>query len=76
MNVANEIVYLFELDSIRNSKEEIINGQKKLFTELMKGNIVALSYNQVCSDIFVELLENTKSRKYIFSLLKIEEFVS
>ena len=70
MNVANEIVYLFELDSIRNSKEEIINGQKKLFTELMKGNIVALSYNQVCSDIFVELLENTKSRKYIFSLFK------
>ena len=38
------LVYLFELDSVRNSKAEIIKGQQALFEEIvMNGNQVVLS---------------------------------
>ena len=38
-------VYLFELDSVRNSKKEIQRGQQALFEEIVKkGNTVVLSF--------------------------------
>lgn len=41
-------VYLFELDSVRNSKKEIQRGQQALFEEIVKkGNTVVLSFNQL-----------------------------
>ena len=41
-------VYLFELDSVRNSKKEIQKGQQALFEEIVKkGNTVVLSFNQL-----------------------------
>ena len=39
-------VYLFELDSVRNSKAEIERAQKALFEEIiLNGNSVVLSFN-------------------------------
>lgn len=41
-------VYLFELDSVRNSKAEIERAQKALFEEIiLNGNSVVLSFNQL-----------------------------
>lgn len=56
----NKLVYLFELDSVRNSKEEILIGQKALFEEIfVHGNIVTLTYNQVTdSQAFLSILRN------------------
>ncbi len=45
----NNYIYLFELDSVRKSNEECIKGREALFLEIMNGNIVVLSYNQVSS---------------------------
>lgn len=43
-----EYVYLFELDSVRKTDEEIIAGQKALYNEIVNnGNIVVLTYNQL-----------------------------
>ena len=43
-----EYVYLFELDSVRKTDEEIIAGQKALYNEIVNnGNIVVLTYNPV-----------------------------
>lgn len=44
----NKFVYLFELDSVRKSNAEIIEGQNTLYDEIvMNGNIVVLTYNQL-----------------------------
>lgn len=41
-------VYLFELDSVRKTDEEVIEGQKALFDEIVcNGNCVVLSMNQL-----------------------------
>lgn len=55
----NKLVYLFELDSVRNSKAEIEIAQKMLYRELIeKGNTVVLSYNQlVDSEAFLIALK-------------------
>ncbi len=69
----NKLVYLFELDSVRKSDEECRKGQEALFKELMKGNIVALSYNQVSSLIMIDLLDiwqEKQTKKPILNLCK------
>lgn len=44
----DELVYLFELDSVRNSPREILRAQRTLFREVaLKGNRVVLSFNQL-----------------------------
>lgn len=44
----DELVYLFELDSVRNSPEELLRGQRALFREVaLKGNRVVLTFNQL-----------------------------
>ena len=50
------LVYLYELDSVRNSKKEIVLGQQALFEEIVKkGNTVVLSYNQLTdSEAFIK----------------------
>ena len=41
-------VYLFSLDSVRNSREEIVLGQREMFRSIVRGgNTVVLSYNQL-----------------------------
>lgn len=51
-------VYLFELDSVRLTDEDIILGQRKLYDEIVhEGNMVVLTYNQlVDSRAFFSLL--------------------
>ena len=67
-----EFVYLFELDSVRKTDEEIIAGQKALYNEIVNnGNIVVLSYNQVVdSRGFFSLLED---ESYQYNLIKLFE---
>lgn len=67
-----EFVYLFELDSVRKTDEEIIAGQKALYNEIVNnGNIVVLSYNQVVdSRGFFSLLED---EAYQYNLIKLFE---
>jgi len=69
-----EFVYLFELDSVRKTDEEIIAGQKALYNEIVKnGNIVVLSYNQLVDSrgFFSLLLVDSRG---FFSLLEDETY--
>lgn len=56
-------VYLYELDSVRKTDREIIEGQKALYREIVEnGNTVALTYNQlVDSRAFFSLFAPPKS---------------
>ncbi len=69
---AEKKVYLFELDSVRKSDDEIIEGQEALFNEIVThGNQVVLTYNQfVDSRGFFSLLNN---EKYYNSIIKLFE---
>lgn len=55
-------VYLFELDSVRKTDLEVIEGQRALYEEIVgNGNTVVLTYNQlVDSRAFFSLLEDEK----------------
>ena len=65
-------VYLFELDSVRKTDEEIIEGEKALYNEIVvNGNIVVLTYNQlVDSRGFFSLLSDSKYYENILELFK------
>lgn len=65
-------VYLFELDSVRKTDQEIINAQKALYNEIVaNGNIVVLTYNQlVDSRGFFSLLDNADYYNNIISLFE------
>lgn len=65
-------VYLFELDSVRITDEEIIMGQKALYDEIVRnGNIVVLTYNQlVDSRGFFSLLRNQEYQEGLFRLFE------
>lgn len=65
-------VYLFELDSVRKTDAEIIDGQRAMYDEIVRnGNIVVLTYNQLIdSRAFFSLLDN---REYYESILKLFE---
>ena len=50
--VMNKLVYLFELDSVRKSKKEIIKAQKALYEEIvLNGNIVVMTMNQLSDSL-------------------------
>ena len=66
-------VYLFEMDSVRTSQRERELACEKLYKELMKGNVVMLSYNQMCSLTMYDLLDIAQeqyTRKPILELIK------
>ena len=65
-------VYLFELDSVRKTDEEIIIGQKALYNEIVKnGNVVVLTFNQlVDSRGFFSLLDNKEYKQSLYQLFK------
>lgn len=69
-----KMVYLFELDSVRKLEYEIEKGQKTLYLELLKGNRVVISLNQIVDSlIMIDLLdicEKTKTRDQILALFK------
>lgn len=66
------LVYLYELDSVRNSKQEVEIGQQALFEEIVKkGNTVILSFNQLTdSEAFLCAVKNKDSYEQILELFK------
>lgn len=68
----NNLIYLYELDSVRNSPEEVEYAQQALFEELvMNGNIVVLSFNQLTdSKSFVSLIQDNNFYPNIIKLFK------
>lgn len=68
----NKLVYLEELDSVRNTPEEIKLGQQALYEEIViNGNKVALTFNQVLdSRAFLSAIENEQQHKYIVELFQ------
>jgi len=68
----SKLVYLFELDSVRKTDEEIIVGQRTLYNEIVRnGNIVVLTYNQLIdSRGFFSLFNNSN---YYQSIIKLFE---
>lgn len=68
----NKLVYLEELDSVRNTPEEIKIGQNALFEEIVgNGNKVVLSFNQVLdSRAFLCAIENEQQYEYMIELFK------
>lgn len=69
----NKLVYLFELDSVRNSEQEIIKGQRALFEEIvLNGNQVVLSFNQLTdSETFLNLLMKEETYQCVVELFKM-----
>lgn len=66
-------VYLYELDSVRNSPEEIQRGQDALFEEIVKkGNTVVLSFNQLTdSEAFLCAVRDEKAYEQIVALFTL-----
>ena len=69
----DELVYLFELDSVRNSTEEIRRAQRALFREtVLKGNRVVLSFNQLTdSEGFLWAVRDPESYRTMLSLFSM-----
>ena len=65
----NKSVYLYELDSVRNSKEEIQYAQEQMFREIiLNGNQVILTMNQLAdSRAFLAAIENENTFDYFLS---------
>ena len=66
----NKSVYLYELDSVRNSKEEIQYAQERMFREIiLNGNQVILTMNQLAdSRAFLAAIENESTFEPFFEL--------
>lgn len=69
----DELVYLFELDSVRSTPEEILLGQWALFREVaLKGNRVVLTFNQLTdSQSFLCAVGEEESRSQILELFRM-----
>lgn len=69
----DKLVYLYELDSVRNSKREIEIGQQALFEEIVvNGNQVVLTFNQLTdSEAFLSAVKNENTYDEIIELFKI-----
>lgn len=70
--VMRKYVYLFELDSVKKTDEEIIKGQQVLYDEIVKnGNSVVLTFNQlVDSRGFFSLLDHQEYYNNLISLFE------
>ncbi|MDY5279458.1 hypothetical protein [Sharpea porci] len=82
-NKHNKQVFLFELDSVRKTDEEIIYGQEMLFDEIVRnGNVVVLTYNQLIdSRGFFSLINDPQMYEYLMELfnqgyIKISQYGS
>lgn len=69
----NKLVYLYELDSVRNSEEEIKIAQQALYEEIVvNGNQVVLTFNQLTdSKGFLCSLNDEDSYNEILKLFKM-----
>lgn len=70
----DRLVYLFELDSVRNSEKEVEIGQKAMYEEIvLKGNKVVLSFNQLAdSEAFLYAIKSEISYEQIVQLFQME----
>lgn len=68
----NKLVYLFELDSVRNSYKEIEIAQQAMFEEIiLNGNTVVLSFNQLTdSKGFLNMLQDEDTYNSLMELVK------
>lgn len=68
----NKLVYLFELDSVRKTDEEIYKGQLAMYDELVgNGNVIVMSMNQITdSKIFLSMLQNDEHYDIVKKLLQ------
>lgn len=68
----NRLVYLFELDSVRSSPQEIRIAQERLFQEIaLQGNFVVLSFNQLTDSFAIlDLLKHSQTYKILLSLFR------
>lgn len=68
----NKLVYLFELDSVRKTTEEIELGQNALFDEIvMHGNTVVCTFNQITdSPVFLAILSDKNKYNEFLKLIK------
>lgn len=78
----NKLVYLHELDSVRNTPEEILRGQQAMYNEIVgNGNCVVLTYNQFTdSKAFLCAVKNDEQYQHILELfrkgyIKLSNFV-
>lgn len=66
------LVYLYELDSVRKSNQELVIGQQVLFEEIViRGNRVVLSFNQFTdSNAFLCAFKDEAARRVMIELIK------
>ncbi|MGI6231200.1 MAG: hypothetical protein ACOYJL_09940 [Tractidigestivibacter sp.] len=71
-NSQRKYVYLFELDSVRKTDQEIVAGQQALWREIVEnGNVVVLSFNQIIdSRGFFSLFANDEYYHGFVNLVK------
>lgn len=69
----DRLVYLFELDSARNTPAEIKAGQEALFEELiLNGNQVVLTFNQITdSAAFLAIIQNENMFPEVLKLFRM-----
>ncbi|MBQ3456223.1 MAG: hypothetical protein IJG36_07280, partial [Synergistaceae bacterium] len=70
--MGDRVVYLHELDSVRNSSEEIRHAQRVLFEEIVSnGSKVVLSFNQLTDSLaFISLIRDDRSYTWIRELFR------
>lgn len=68
----NRLVYLYELDSVRNSDKEIERAEKALCEQIVvQGDTVVLSFNQLTdSDGFLHFLKQDDTYQWILELFR------
>ena len=69
----DKLVYLYELDSVHTSSQEILRGQQALFEEtVLNGNQVVLTFNQLTdSQAFLCAIRNPKTYPQILELFRL-----
>ncbi len=73
MGGSGKLVYLFELDSVRNSDEQMELAMKALFREIVvNGNAVAITFNQLIdSRFFLSLLNDEHWSDCVMKLFQL-----
>lgn len=68
----NKLVYLFELDSVRRTDEEVYKGLLAMYDELVgNGNIIVMSMNQITdSRTFLSMLEKPEYYNVMMQFFK------
>lgn len=68
----NKLVYLFELDSVRKSEEEIKIAQKAMYEEIvLNGNIVVMTMNQLSDSLgFITAVNDNDTTEHILALFQ------